>query len=74
MLKLDHEVLGLGVCAAGFVAAWLFLRGKATPPYQDLFDTPVARVAKLCVYPVKSCHRIEVESVDCWRRGLKYDR
>ena len=73
-MELDSTGLGLGVCAAGLVAAWFCLRGQATPPYKDLFDTPVATVSKLYVYPVKSCHRIEVESAECWKRGLKYDR
>ena len=65
-------VLGLG--AVGMAAAWVLLRGKATPPYADLFSKPVAKVSKLYVYPVKSCHRIEVESIQCLKRGLKYDR
>ncbi len=70
----DRVAVGLGVCAAGLATAWICLRGKATPPYQDLFNIPVARVSKLYVYPVKSCHRIEVEAIKCRKRGLKYDR
>ena len=66
--------VGLGLCAAAMAASWAFLRGKATPPYSELFQKPVAKVKKLYVYPVKSCHRIEVESSECWTRGLRYDR
>lgn len=66
--------VGLAVCAVGMVAAWVFFRGKATSPYSELFQKPVAKVSKLYVYPVKSCHRIEVESSECWTRGLRYDR
>lgn len=77
LIIMDVDVstgLGLGLCATGIVGAWLYLRGKATAPYEELFRCPVAKVAKLYVYPIKSCHRIEVENVECWKRGLKYDR
>jgi hypothetical protein len=77
-MELDTAtVAGLGLCAAGLVATWACLRGKATTaatPYKDLLDTEAARVTKLYVYPVKSCHRIELESAELWKRGLKYDR
>ena len=34
----------------------------------------VAEVTQLYVYPIKSCHRIELKESDCNKRGLKYDR
>ena len=73
-MEFDATGVGLGLCAAGLVATWACLRGKTTASSKDLFDTPVARVTKLYVYPVKSCHRIELESHELWKRGLKYDR
>jgi hypothetical protein len=73
-MDFDKAGIGFGLCTAGLVAAWVYLRGRATTPYKDLFDTPVATVSKLYLYPVKSCHRIELDSALCWKRGLKYDR
>jgi len=37
-------------------------------------DRKVAEVTHLYVYPIKSCHRIEVTQSECNKRGLKYDR
>ncbi len=66
--------IGVGLGVAGMLGAWLYFKGRVTPPYEELFKIPVGKVSKLYVYPVKSCRRIEVESIDCWTRGLKYDR
>ena len=70
-------LLALGTVGAAGV--WWWLRGgtapqHAPPPDPDSFTTPVAKVAKLYLYPVKSCHRIELESTQCLTRGLQYDR
>ena len=73
-LSMSRSALGVAICATGALGAWLYLRGGATSPYQEQFTSPVARVSKLYVYPVKSCHRVQVDSVECWKRGLKYDR
>ena len=70
----SYGSVGAALYAAGMVGAWLYLRGRATPPYEELFQTPVAKVSKLYLYPVKSCHRMQVDSIECWKRGLKYDR
>ena len=70
----NYGGLGVALYAAGVAGAWLYLRGRATPPYQEQFQRPVATVSKLYLYPVKSCHRVEVDSIECWKRGLKYDR
>ena len=72
-MDISVEAAGAGLCAAGMLGAWIFLKGKASPPYEK-FNIPVGKVSKLYVYPIKSCHRIEVKSVECWKRGLKYDR
>ena len=63
--------------AVGAAGMWWWLRGRVAPqtlPDPESFKTPVAKVAKLYLYPVKSCHRIELESSKCLTRGLKYDR
>ena len=73
-MECSIEGAGAALCVAGMAGAWLYLRGGATSPYQEQFTSPVARVSKLYVYPVKSCHRVQVDSVECWKRGLKYDR
>ena len=62
-----------GIAAATAVVWWWMRRGKRGPDPQS-FQTPVGKVAKLYLYPLKSCHRIEVESAQCLIRGLKYDR
>ena len=71
--SMDPISVGVGLCAAGAVGIWYLLRGRATSNVA-LYNIPVAKVAKLHVYPVKSCHRIEVDTVECLKRGLKYDR
>ena len=67
------ELLPVAIATLGVVSAWFALRGRATS-LKDIYNVPVARVLKLYVYPFKSCHRIEVQSTDCTKRGLKYDR
>ena len=72
-------LLALGLGAVGAAGMWWWLRGRVVSAPQSLpdpesFKTPVAKVAKLYLYPVKSCHRIELESSKCLTRGLKYDR
>ena len=72
-------LLTLGLGAVGAAGMWWWLRGRVVSAPQSLpdpesFKTPVAKVAKLYLYPVKSCHRIELESSKCLTRGLKYDR
>ena len=60
----------VGVSAATVAAAvgvflwrkWSSSRGK------------VGEVTQLYVYPIKSCHRIELKQSECNKRGLKYDR
>ncbi len=49
--------------------------GPDMPPSSAAtYTTPVAKVSKLYVYPVKSCHRIEIDSTAVFKRGLLYDR
>ena len=67
--------VGVGVAtvtAVGLGVLWW--KRRESPPDAESYQTPVAKVAKLCVYPVKSCHSVEVESTECLPRGLKYDR
>ena len=51
---------------------------RPRPPPRDLdltaYGTAVAKVSKLCLYPVKSCRGIEVDSTMCLVRGLQHDR
>lgn len=69
-------VLSVGAITAA--AIWWYRRRSTFLTAKEVkleeFDIPVARVDKMCVYPVKSTHRMELESSDCLARGLKYDR
>ena len=66
----NRTQLLVGVSAASVAAVvgvflwrkWSSSRGK------------VGEVTQLYVYPLKSCHRIELKQSDCNKRGLKYDR
>ena len=80
-MDVSPQAVGVGAGIAASALLWWLLRGRAAksapdPPSSSpsSYNTPVAKVTKLYVYPVKSCHRIEVESSDCFTRGLKYDR
>lgn len=74
--------VALGLGAAAVAAAWWLLYRRRAPhadpapgvPPREAFRSPVGRVARLCLYPVKSCHRLEVDSAQCGTRGLRYDR
>ena len=76
--------LGLGVATGLGLWWWMTRRADledalATVPPAPLqigqaLDTPVAQVAKVYLYPLKSGHRIEIESAECLVRGLQYDR
>ncbi len=68
-----YLALTLGVGAAGLAATWFAFRGKAVQ-LEDIYSVPVARIKKIYLYPFKSCHGIEIQSSDCLKRGLKYDR
>lgn len=75
--KAPLVVFGLG--AAASLGAWWLLRGKVCPsspalPDPESFKHPVGKVSKINVYPVKSCHRIEVDTIECGIRGLTNDR
>lgn len=35
---------------------------------------PVGTVDSLWHYPLKSAHRVELEEIDCTKRGFKHDR
>lgn len=83
MLTMDvsPQAIGVGAGIAASALLWWLLRGRVVKSTLDpsstspaSYKTPVAKVTKLCVYPVKSCHRIEVESSYCFKRGFKYDR
>ncbi len=78
---ISPQALGVGSGIAASTLLWWLLRGKVEesspdmpPSYPAAYLTPVAKVSKLCIYPVKSCHRIEVDSTDVFKRGLLYDR
>ncbi len=78
---ISPQALGVGSGIAASTLLWWLLRGKVEEASPDMppnspaaYLTPVAKVSKLCVYPVKSCHRIEVDSTDIFKRGLLYDR
>ncbi|XP_064384855.1 mitochondrial amidoxime-reducing component 1-like [Halichondria panicea] len=80
-MDISPQALGVGSGIAASTLLWWLLRGKVEEANPDMppsspsaYLTPVAKVSKLCVYPVKSCHRIEVDSADVFKRGLLYDR
>ena len=69
----------ISVGAITVAAIWWYKRRRssvltAKEVKLEEFDIPVARVDKMFVYPLKSAHRVELESSDCLLRGLKYDR
>ena len=84
MASKEGYAVALGVGLLAGLGAWWLLRRRATdeqrlPTPKDSesvaeFGTPVGKVSRLFVYPVKSCHRIEVDSSHCGIRGLRYDR
>lgn len=70
-------VVSVGAITAAVI--WWYKRSRpmfltAKEMKLEEFDIPVARVDKMCVYPLKSAYRVELESSDCLVRGLKYDR
>ena len=77
-----RALLAVGVGTVGALALYGYWRSRGTteeealppPPDASIFQRRVAKVAKLYVYPVKSCHRIELPVTQCGVRGLKYDR
>ena len=73
-----RALLAVGVGTVGALALYGYWRSRGAtgeePPDASIFQRRVAKVAKLYVYPVKSCHRIELPVTQCGVRGLKYDR
>lgn len=73
-----RALLAIGLGTAGALALWWLWGGqkgnKEEVPDPAVFQRRIANVAKLYVYPVKSCHRIELPTAHCGIRGLKYDR
>lgn len=74
-------LLGAGTVAAvgavSLTALWWYKKKRVAKKLSvkaEDFDVPVARVDKLCVYPIKSTHPLEVNSTECLIRGLKNDR
>lgn len=60
----------VGVTAAGTAAVvGVYLWRKWTRS-----SAKVAEVTQLYLYPIKSCHRVELKESQCNKRGLKYDR
>lgn len=65
--------LGLGLGAAVSLGTWWLLRGKVTFDPES-FQRPLGRVSQINVYPLKSGRSIEMDSTECFIRGLAYDR
>ena len=64
-----YLLIGLPVVAlAGFAALW-WQRNERRRSY-----TEVGRVSDLFIYPVKSCKRIRVDDVKCFKEGMQFDR
>ena len=64
-----YLLIGLPVAVlAGFAALWLREK-KRKRSFKE-----VGRVSGLFIYPVKSCKRIRVHDVKCFREGMEYDR
>ena len=66
----NRTQLLVGVSAASAAVIGVFLWRK----WSSRSRRKVAEVTQLYVYPIKSCHRIELKESDCNKRGLKYDR
>jgi uncharacterized protein YcbX len=64
-------VVGTAIVAA----LWYYHRGRNEAPADTRkFTIPVARVQHLWVHPIKGCHRLEVNNVQCLTRGFQHDR
>ena len=72
--RTGQALLAFGLGSAGALALWWLWKGRRQTPDLAAFKRPVAKVAQICIYPVKSCHRIELPTARCGVRGLKYDR
>ena len=67
----NRTQLLVGVSAASVAAVvgvFLWRKWSSSPREK------VGEVTQLYVYPIKSCHRIELKQSECNKRGLKYDR
>lgn len=56
---------------------WWYYKKRRTAQLDgdnDDDDVPVATVQHLWLYPLKSCHRVQVNETECLQRGLKNDR
>ena len=73
-----RALLAFGAGTAGALALWWLWKardgGERERPDPSSFQRPVGKVAKLYIYPVKSCGRVELSTARCGVRGLKYDR
>ena len=74
----SRALFTFGAGTAGALALWWLWNAKSREedqkPDPSCFQRPVAKVVKLCVYPVKSCKGLELPTFHCGVRGLKYDR
>ena len=63
----SRVIVGLSAASvAAVVGVYLWGKWKSS--------RKVAEVTQLYIYPIKSCHRIELTTSECGGRGLKYDR
>lgn len=76
----NKTVLICAVASGSVVLAvaglWLYRRRKSkkVPTKPEELTKPVATIDKLCVYPMKSAYRVEVNEIECTVRGFKHDR
>ena len=66
-----------GIAVALTIAGlWWYKRrnGSSKTLIPENFTNPVAKVDKLWVYPLKSARRVDLEEVQCTRRGFQHDR
>ena len=56
-----------------FAGLWFYRRRRRTSS-QSGKGRVVATVDKLWVYPMKAAYRVDVDEIECTKRGFKHDR
>ncbi|KAI6170312.1 MOSC domain-containing protein [Aphelenchoides besseyi] len=64
-------LLGIGATAASIFVVYSWNKQRKAQAYWNAPFTLAGRVAQLCLYPVKSCKKIETTYLDCEIRGPK---
>ncbi|KAI6195963.1 hypothetical protein M3Y94_01052000 [Aphelenchoides besseyi] len=65
------HLLGIGAAAASIFVVYSWNKHRKAQAYWNVPFKVAGRVAQLCVYPVKSCKKIQTTYLDCEIRGPK---